>query len=65
MAGQEGAGRDPAGRDPAGRDSAGSASRGPSEVRRDYWYVLTERGDLLWVFYDHVRKLWFLHGTVA
>lgn len=34
------------------------------EVRRDYWYVLTERGDLLWVFYDHVRKLWFLQGIV-
>ncbi len=35
------------------------------EVRRDYWYVLTERGDLLWVFYDHVRKLWFLQGIVS
>jgi protein ImuB len=34
------------------------------EVRRDYWFVQTERGDLLWVFYDQVRRLWYLQGGV-
>lgn len=35
------------------------------EVRRDYWWVLTERGDLLWVFFDAVRKGWFLAGEAG
>lgn len=51
--------------DAAAKEAGGEGGRGSGEVRRDYWYVLTERGDLLWVFYDHVRKLWFLHGIVA
>lgn len=34
------------------------------EVRRDYWFVETERGDLLWVFYDGVRRLWYWQGRV-
>jgi protein ImuB len=34
------------------------------EVRRDYYYVETERGDLLWVFFDAVRRRWFLQGVV-
>ncbi|MBI5611207.1 MAG: DNA polymerase Y family protein [Deltaproteobacteria bacterium] len=34
------------------------------EVRRDYWFVETERGDILWVFYDGVRRLWYWQGRV-
>lgn len=33
-------------------------------VERDYYYVDTHRGDLLWVFYDRRRRRWFWHGTV-
>ena len=33
-------------------------------VARDYWYIETDRGDLFWVFFDHRRKQWFLHGVV-
>ncbi len=35
------------------------------QVQRDYYYALTERGDLLWVFYDEVRRLWFQTGEVG
>ncbi len=34
------------------------------EVRRDYWFIETERGDILWVFYDGVRRLWYWQGRV-
>jgi protein ImuB len=34
------------------------------EVRRDYYYVETRRGELLWVYYDRRRRGWFLHGRV-
>jgi protein ImuB len=34
------------------------------EVRRDYYFVETRRGELLWVFYDRRRRGWFLHGRV-
>lgn len=34
------------------------------EVKRDYYYVETERGDLLWVFWDGARRQWFLQGVV-
>jgi protein ImuB len=33
-------------------------------VERDYWYVETQRGDLLWIFYDRPRRRWFLHAEV-
>lgn len=33
-------------------------------VERDYYYVETQRGDVLWVFYDRPRRRWFLHGFV-
>lgn len=33
-------------------------------VERDYYYVDTRRGDLLWVFYDRRRRRWFWHGIV-
>lgn len=35
------------------------------QIKRDYYYALTERGDLLWVFYDEVRRLWFHAGEVG
>jgi protein ImuB len=34
------------------------------EVRRDYYYVETRRGEVLWVYYDRRRRGWFLHGRV-
>jgi protein ImuB len=34
------------------------------EVERDYYYAETEAGALLWLFYDHRRGRWFLHGFV-
>lgn len=33
-------------------------------VERDYYYVETYRGQILWVFYDRVRRHWYLHGWV-
>lgn len=36
----------------------------PEEVEREYYYVETARGELLWVFYDRVRGGWFVHGRV-
>jgi protein ImuB len=34
------------------------------EIRRDYYYAETRRGAIAWVFYDRVRRRWFLHGWV-
>ncbi len=34
------------------------------EVRREYAFVETERGEVLWVYFDVVRKAWFWAGTV-
>jgi protein ImuB len=34
------------------------------EVRRDYYFVETRRGELLWIYYDRRRRGWFLHGRV-
>ncbi|MGH2405854.1 MAG: Y-family DNA polymerase [bacterium] len=34
------------------------------EVRRDYYFVETRRGELLWVYYDRRRRSWFQHGRV-
>jgi protein ImuB len=33
-------------------------------IHREYHYARTERGDLLWVFYDRRRRRWFLQGGV-
>ncbi len=33
-------------------------------VERDYYYAETQRGDVLWVYYDRPRRRWFLHGFV-
>ncbi|MDR7421111.1 MAG: DNA polymerase Y family protein, partial [Armatimonadota bacterium] len=34
------------------------------EVRRDYYFVETRRGEVLWVYYDRRRRGWYLHGRV-
>jgi len=34
------------------------------EVRRDYYYLEAERGDILFVYHDAVRRQWFLAGVV-
>jgi len=33
-------------------------------VERDYYFVETDAGELLWVFYDRVRRGWYLQGWV-
>jgi protein ImuB len=33
-------------------------------VERDYYYVGTQRGNLLWLYFDQARRRWFLHGIV-
>jgi protein ImuB len=33
-------------------------------VHRDYHFAETRRGDLLWVYYDRMRRRWFLQGRV-
>ena len=35
------------------------------EVQREYQFVLTRRGELLWVYQDKRRRRWFLHGQVS
>jgi protein ImuB len=34
------------------------------EIQRDYYFAETRRGDLLWLYYDRVRRRWFLQGMV-
>lgn len=34
------------------------------EVRRDYHFVETQKGDVMWVYYDRRRRRWFLQGQV-
>ncbi|MDD9945347.1 MAG: DNA polymerase Y family protein [Myxococcales bacterium] len=31
---------------------------------RDYYFVETQRGEILWIFYDRPRQRWLLHGIV-
>jgi protein ImuB len=33
-------------------------------VHREYHFAETQRGDLLWVYYDRSRRRWYLHGRV-
>jgi len=33
-------------------------------VHREYHFVETQKGELLWIFYDRVRRSWYLHGRV-
>jgi len=34
------------------------------EVQREYYFVRTESGRWLWLYYDRRRTCWFLHGEV-
>lgn len=34
------------------------------EIQREYQFILTRRGALLWVYQDRRRRRWFLHGQV-
>ena len=33
-------------------------------VHREYYFAETQKGELLWIFYDRFRRLWFMHGRV-
>lgn len=33
-------------------------------ARRDYYFVETKTGEVLWIFLDRVSRRWFLHGIV-
>jgi protein ImuB len=56
-----------------GEHGAVAAMHGPYRIaggwwtrrrERDYYYVETRTGELLWLFYDRPLRRWFLHGTV-
>jgi len=34
------------------------------EIQREYYYAETRAGDLLWLYYDRIRRRWFLQGVV-
>ena len=34
------------------------------EVRRNYRFVNSVQGEILWIFYDEQRKCWYCHGRV-
>ena len=34
------------------------------EIQREYYYAETRRGDFLWLYYDRLRRRWFLQGTL-
>jgi protein ImuB len=34
------------------------------EIQRDYYYAETRRGAIAWVYYDRVRRRWFLQGFI-
>ena len=34
------------------------------EVQREYYFVRTESGRRLWLYYDRRRKCWYLQGEV-
>jgi protein ImuB len=34
------------------------------EIKRDYYFAETRRGAIAWVYYDRVRRRWFLQGWV-
>jgi protein ImuB len=35
-----------------------------SAIHREYHFIETRRGDLLWAYYDQRRRRWYLHGRV-
>jgi protein ImuB len=34
------------------------------EIQREYYYAETRAGDLLWLYYDRIRRRWFWQGAV-
>jgi protein ImuB len=34
------------------------------EVHREYYFVETQRGDVLWIYYDRHRRNWMLQGQI-
>jgi protein ImuB len=34
------------------------------EVHREYYFVETQRGDVLWIYYDRQRRSWMLQGQI-
>lgn len=34
------------------------------EIHREYYFAETRRGDILWLYFDRVRRRWFLQGSV-
>ena len=34
------------------------------EVHREYYFTETEKGEILWVYFDSRRRRWFIHGVV-
>ncbi len=34
------------------------------EIQREYYFAETRGGDLLWLYYDRVRRRWFWQGTI-
>jgi protein ImuB len=34
------------------------------EIQREYYFAETRRGDILWLYFDRVRRRWFLQGSV-
>ncbi|MBI1995862.1 MAG: DNA polymerase Y family protein [Deltaproteobacteria bacterium] len=34
------------------------------EIQREYYFAVTRRGDILWLYYDRVRRRWCLQGAV-
>jgi protein ImuB len=41
-----------------------SGGRWAREIHREYYFAETRRGDLLWIYYDRMRRRWFLQGWV-
>jgi protein ImuB len=35
------------------------------EIQREYYFAETRRGDLLWLYYDRIRRKWLWQGTVG
>jgi protein ImuB len=33
-------------------------------VHREYYFLETQKGGIFWVYYDRIRRRWFLHGRV-
>lgn len=34
------------------------------EIQREYYFAETRRGDILWLYYDRIRRRWCLQGSV-